>query len=163
MSHPRRTALAAFLCLAPFLAAAAPALDLGLRASIYDENYELGVGGNLGIIATAGEKWDLGAHLNYAHFAPQSANWDAAEEIGGYLAAYYKPKIDQAFWLRLGPHLGYAYLVDHYVDLGADVMAVFKVARQWDFYAAFVPGYHIGADSQPMIRIGLGLEYVGNR
>jgi hypothetical protein len=159
MQHSCRTALAALLCLAPMAASAAPVLDLGLRASIYDENYELGVGGELGAIASAGEAWDLGLHLNYSHFAAQTENWTSAEEFGGYVAAYFKPRIDQAFWLRLGPHLGYSHVVDHYLDLGGDVQAVFKTTPALDFYAAFVPSFFIGEHSQAMIRIGLGLQY----
>jgi hypothetical protein len=159
MLPSRRTALAAFLCLAPFLASAAPVWDLGLRADIYDENYELGVGGELGAIVPSGDNWDFGLHLNYTHFAPQTENWEAADEFGGYVAAYWKPKIDQAFWLRIGPHLGYSHVVGHYADLGGDVMAVFKTTPALDFYAAFIPSFFVGEHPQAMVRIGLGLEY----
>jgi hypothetical protein len=159
MNPFRHQALAALLCLAPFPASAAPVLDLGLRAAIYDENYELGVGAELGVIAASSETWDFGLHLNYTRFEPQTENWTAANEFGGYVAAYWKPKIDQAFWLRLGPHLGYSYLVDHYADLGGDVMAVFKTTPALDFYAAFIPSFFVGEHPQAMVRIGLGLEY----
>ncbi len=155
----RHSALATLLCLSPFLASAAPVWDLGVRADIYDENYELGVGGELGVIAPSSETWDFGLHLNYTHFSPQTENWTSAEEYGGYVAAYWKPKIDQAFWLRLGPHAGYSYINNHYADLGGDVMAVFKTTPALDFYAAFIPSFFVGKHSQAMIRIGLGLEY----
>ena len=159
MIHFRHMAFAACLCLAPFLACAAPVWDLGLRADIYDENYKLGVGGELGAVVSANDAWDLGLHLNYSHFAPQTENWTAAEEAGGYVAAYFKPKIDQAFWLRLGPHVGYSHVVDHYLDLGGDVEAVFQTTPALDFYAAFIPSFFVGKDSQAMVRIGLGLQY----
>lgn len=155
----RRLALAALLCLAPFLASAAQVWDAGLRADIYDENYELGVGGELGAVATSSETWDFGLHLNYTHFAAQAEGLPNANEVGGYVAAYWKPQIDQAFWLRLGPHVGYAYVVDHYADLGGDAMAVFKTSLAFDFYAAFIPSFFVGKHTQAMVRIGLGLEY----
>jgi len=159
MTCSRSTALAALLCLAPFFAAAAPIGDVGLRADIYDDNYKLGVGGELGIISPLNDDWDIGLHLNYNHFEPQTDGWNAAEELGAYVGAYWKPKIDQAFWLRLGPHVGYSHVVDHYVDVGGDVMAVFKTTPSLDFYAAVVPSFFIGKNSQAMTRIGLGLEF----
>jgi hypothetical protein len=161
MTHPhRRTALLAFLCLLPIAASAAPlALDAGLRASIYDENYKLGVGGELGAIAALSDGMDIGAHFNYSHFAPKTENRTAADEFGGYAALYFKPKFDQAFWLRIGPHLGYSRVVNDYVDLGGDAMAVFKATPTLDFYGAFIPSYFIGKGGQTLIRIGLGIEY----
>jgi len=159
MTRSRGTALAALLCLAPFLAAAAPVWDLGLRADIYDDNYKLGVGGELGAIVPANDDWDFGLHLNYGHFEPQHDGLSATDELGAYVAAYWKPKIDQAFWLRLGPHVGYSHVADHYVDLGGDAMAVFKTTPALDFYAVVVPSFFIGKNSQAMTRIGLGLQY----
>ena len=164
MTHSRPPALAAFLCLFPLLAAAAPTWDLGARADIYEENYKLGVGAELGLILPANPGWDFGLHLNYGHYEPQNDGVvDAADEFGGYVAAYYKPKIDQAFWLRLGPHLGYAHIVDHFADLGGDVMAVFKATPTVDFYATIIPSLLIGGDTQPLIRIGLGVEITPGR
>lgn len=159
MIRSRGMAFAALLCLAPVLAFAAPKWDLGLRADIFDDNYKLGVGGELGVIGSANDDWDFGLHLNYNHFAPQTDGWKAAEEFGGYVAAYWKPKIDQAFWLRLGPHVGYSHVVNHYVDLGGDAMAVFKATPTLDFYAVAVPSFFIGKNAQAMTRIGLGLEF----
>ena len=147
MTRSRGTALAALLCLAPVFAAAAPILDLGLRADIYDDNYKLGVGGELGVIVPANESWDFGLHLNYNHFAPQNDGLSAADELGGYATAYWKPKIDQAFWLRLGPHVGYSHIVNHYLDLGGDAMAVFKTTPALDFYAVVVPSFLVCPDS----------------
>lgn len=158
MKFPRRPALAALLCLVPFLGAAGPVLDAGLRASIFDERYKLGLGGELGALVPAGADWDWGGHLNYSHFAAQIAGTESAEEFGGYLAAYFKPRIDQVFWLRLGPHLGYAHVDGHFLDLGGDAMAVFKASPNVDWYAAVVPSLFIGPSIQSMIRIGMGVE-----
>jgi hypothetical protein len=155
----RGTAFAALLCLAPVFAAAAPNWDAGLRADIFDDNYKLGVGGELGVIAPANAGWDFGLHLNYNHFEAQTDGWKAAEEFGGYVALYWKPQIDQAFWLRLGPHVGYSHIVNHYVDLGGDAMAVFKTSPSIDFYAVVVPSFFVGKGAQAMTRIGLGLEF----
>ena len=165
MTHFRHPALAAFLCLFPCLASAAPASwDVGARAAIFDDNYKLGVGGELGLILPAGTGWDIGLHLNYTHFEPQNDGViNAAEEFDGYVAAYFKPKIDQAFWLRLGPHIGYSHVVDHFADVGGDLMAVFKVAPTTDFYAAIIPSMLIGEETQTMIRIGLGVEFTPGR
>jgi hypothetical protein len=134
-------------------------LDLGLRASIYDENYKLGVGGELGAVTAAAPGWDLGMHLNYSHFAPKTDTWDPANEFGAYVALYFKPQIDQAFWLRIGPHAGYSHILYNYLDLGADVMAVFKASPSLDFYGAFIPSFFVGKAGQSLIRIGLGLEF----
>lgn len=147
------------LCLPTVSAAADVAWNLGLRASVYDENYKMGVGGEAGAVMTSSEKWDLGLHLNYSHFAPKTENWEAADEFGGYVGAYYKPKIDQAFWLRIGPHIGYANVVEHYVDIGGDVMAIFKATPSLDIYGAFVPSFFAGKNGQTLFRVGLGIEY----
>jgi hypothetical protein len=155
----RGKALAALLCLAPVLAAAAPSWDAGLRADIFDDNYKLGVGAELGVITPVNDGWDFGLHLNYGHFEAQTEGLDAADEFGGYVALYWKPKIDQAFWLRLGPHVGYSFVVNHYLDLGGDAMAVFKTTPTLDFYAVVVPSFFVGKNAQAMTRIGLGLQY----
>lgn len=162
MMISRRKALAALVCLMPCLAAAAPAWDVGLRASIWDDNYKLGIGGELGAIAPASANWDFGLHLDYSYFAPQHEDaLDPVNELGGYVAAYYKPKIDQAFWLRIGPHIGYSHADDHNLDLGGDVQAVFKATPGMDFYATVIPSFFVGPNSQPMIRIGLGAQFHG--
>ncbi len=161
MMNPRRLAASiTCLCLAPLAAFPAPLnLDLGLRASIYDENYKAGIGGELGLIAAATDGWDLGLHGNYSRFRKKTENFPNANEFGGYVGAYYKPKIDQAFWLRIGPHIGYSKIVENYVDIGGDVMAVFKATPSLDFYGAFIPAFFAGPNGQMLIRVGLGLEY----
>lgn len=161
---PASKTLLRLFCLVSMLplaaAAGAPvAWDLGLRAAIYDENYKAGVGGELGAILSASDGWDLGLHLNYTHFAAKTEHWDSVDEMGGYIGAYYKPKIDQAFWLRIGPHIGYAKVYDHYVDIGGDVMAVFKATPTLDIYGAFIPAFFAGKDGQTLIRVGFGIEY----
>jgi hypothetical protein len=161
----RLAALLPLLCLA-FIPKRAEALELdgGLRAVIWNDDYKLGWGGEVGAIRKANEKWELGLHLNYTHFTskvPESVN--DADELGGYIAAYFTPSIDQGFTIRIGPHVGYANLESHYLDLGADAQAVFKVANLWSFYTAFIPSFLIGSDDQALFRIGLGLQYhVGN-
>src|SRR4051812_46103555 len=103
--------LAAPFC-APLCAYAGPLdLDAGLRASIWNDNYKLGVGGELGAIAGLG-KVDLGLHLNYAHFAvkEKTSGFSPGNEYGGYVALYLLPPLDQAFQLRIGPHIGGAYM-----------------------------------------------------
>lgn len=133
-------------------------LDAGLRAAIYDDNYDLGVGGELGAVVPAGPKWDLGLHLNYTHFASKTIRADA-DEFGGYVAAYFLPAFDQSFSVRLGPHIGYSHIESHFLDLGMDAMVVFKVAPQTKFYATFVPSYLVGENGQQLTRIGFGVEY----
>jgi hypothetical protein len=161
----RLTALLPFLCLAALAPkATAIDLDLGLRASIYDENYKLGVGGELGVIMPATAAIDLGLHLNYTNFRAKTETFVDATELGGYVTAYFHPAIDQGFSLRLGPHIGYSALGnsdnrESYLDLGGDVMAVFQATPMFSFYAAFIPSFLIGPDSQSLIRIGLGLQY----
>lgn len=144
-------------------AAAAGPLDLdgGLRASIYNDNYKLGVGASLGLVQNLGPKFDLGLHLNYSHFTAKTVDWDDINEYGGYLTAYFIPTLaDQPFELRLGPHAGASYLGEFwYADLGGDAMAVFKINDMTKFYAAFIPAYFLGEDSGGMIRIGFGVEY----
>ena len=136
-------------------------LDAGLRASIYDDNYKLGVGGSLGLVQNLGPKFDLGLHLNYSRFRAKTVDWDDINELGGYLTAYMVPTLaDQPFSLRIGPHGGAAMLGDDwYGDVGGDVMAVFKIADKTQFYGTFIPSFFIGKESQAMIRIGFGIEY----
>jgi hypothetical protein len=163
----RLAALLPFLCLAliPARAIAGADLDAGLRAAIFDDNHKLGVGGELGVVVPASASWDLGLHLDYTGFTskiPETV--DDATELGGYVAAYFKPVLDQGFSLRLGPHVGYSHLAGqptqgHYVDLGGDVMAVFKISQAFSFYGAFIPSFLIGSDTQSLFRIGLGLEF----
>lgn len=133
--------------------------DAGLRASIYDDNYKLGVGGELGAVAGVAPNWDIGLHLNYSHFAPKTETWTATEEFGGYVTAYFLPSIDQPFTLRLGPHAGVTKIRNTFVDLGGDIMAVFQVMPKTRFYANFVPSFLIGKDSQSIFRVGIGVEY----
>lgn len=153
---------AALLTALALPALAAPIdFDAGLRASIWKEDYKLGVGGELGAVAPLGAG-DLGLHLMYNHFAPKSTGWSAVDEMGGYLAWYFLPAIDQLFKLRIGPHIGGAY-IDHAtsLDLGGDADAVFDVTQSMRFYAAFVPSFFIGKDPQSMFRVGLGVEFHG--
>lgn len=135
------------------------AWDLGLRAAIYDDIYKAGVGGEAGVIMTTSPNWDLGLHLNYTRFANKLENITPANEFGGYVGAYYKPKIDQAFWLRIGPHIGYAHVRNHYVDIGGDVKAVFKATPALDIYGAFIPSFFAGKNGQTLVRVGFGIEY----
>lgn len=145
------------------LPAAAGPLDLdgGLRASIYNDNYKLGVGAELGLIQNLGPKFDLGLHLNYSRFRAKAEGWEDINELGGYVTAYMIPTLaDQPFELRLGPHAGAALLGDDwYADLGGDIMAVFTIADNTRFYGAFIPAYFVGEESGGMIRIGFGIEY----
>jgi hypothetical protein len=143
-------------------AAAGPLdFDAGLRASIYDENYRLGVGAELGLIQNLGPKFDLGLHLNYSHFSAKTTGWDDTQEMGGYVTAYLIPTLaDQPFELRLGPHAGGALLREAWhADLGGDAMAVFTVADNMRFYGAFIPSYFLGDHGGGMIRLGFGIEY----
>lgn len=160
MPSARRLAvLSCFLCAASAAMAAPMDLDVGLRASIYDENYKLGLGGEIGAVVATTPKWDMGLHLNYTRFRPKIDTWKAANEFGGYLSFYYKPAIDQGFSLRIGPHLGYANIENHYLDVGGDVMAVFDIKPGMKFYGAFIPAFMIGEEGQSLIRIGLGMEF----
>ena len=161
MSLARRLAALSSLVLSAATASLAASMDLdvGLRASIYDENYKLGLGAEIGAVVPTTPLWDMGLHLNYSRFRPKIDNLDAADEFGGYLAFYYKPALDQGFSLRIGPHLGYANIVDHYVDVGADAMAVFKIKPGMSFYGAFIPSFMIGEETQSLFRVGLGMEF----
>jgi hypothetical protein len=146
-----------------FLPAAAATLDLdgGLRASIWNDNHKLGVGGELGAIAGLG-KVDLGLHLNYSHFASKNPSFSDVDELGGYVALYLLPPLDQTFQLRVGPHVGAAYLDKTFLDVGGDLAVVFQVSPAMRFYADFVPAYFIdfkGSDSEALVRVGLGLEF----
>ena len=133
--------------------------DAGLRGSIYDDNYKLGLGGELGLVKGLGADWDLGLHANYSHFRIKTENWTPADEFGGYLTVYYLPKIEQDFSLKIGPHLGYAYIRSHYVDVGGDVKAVVQIVPTTSVYAAFIPGFFVGKNPQALIRVGLGINY----
>jgi hypothetical protein len=134
-------------------------LDLGLRASIYDDNYEKGLGGELGMTKGMNSDWVLGLHLNYTYFRAKTELWDPVQEFGGYLTAYYLPKTDLDFSLQLGPHLGFSHVYNNYIDVGGDLMASFQVQPQTHLYVAFVPAFFIGTNSQALIRIGIGAEY----
>ncbi|MDB5104167.1 MAG: hypothetical protein JWP91_1856 [Fibrobacteres bacterium] len=152
-------ALSSFLCVTAAAWAAPMDLDLGVRASIYDENYKLGLGGEVGAVVAAAPLWDMGLHLNYTRFNHKTDTWTDENEFGGYLAAYYRPALDQGFNLRIGPHIGYSKIHDNFLDLGGDVMAVFRATPGMSFYAAFIPSFMIGKDSQSLIRIGFGVEF----
>ena len=160
MIYARRlAALFPLLCLA-VIPARAVDLDAGLRASIYDDNYKLGVGGELGAVKSLSPAWDMGLHLNYSHFtskAPQSVA--SVNEYGGYVAVYFLPAIDQGFSLRIGPHIGYSKIENHFLDLGGDAMAIFKATPTLSFYGAFIPSFLIGKGGESLFRVGLGVEY----
>jgi hypothetical protein len=145
------------------LPAAAGSLDLdgGLRASIYNDNYKLGVGAELGAVQNLGPKTDLGLHLNYSRFRAKTVDWVDVNEFGGYVTWYFLPTLaDQPFEVRLGPHVGAAMIEDDwFADVGGDIAAVFKVGEKLRFYGAFIPGYFIGSESQGMFRVGFGLQY----
>jgi hypothetical protein len=162
-----RGALAVLACLGglalPAHAGAAGPLDLnaGLRAAIYDENYKLGYGLELGLVQNLSPVFDLGLHLNYTRFNEKTPEWGDTDELGGYATAYYIPTLaDQPFEARLGPHVGGTRVDESWhLDLGGDAMVLFKVADMTKFYAAFIPSYLVGKESQGLIRIGFGIEY----
>ncbi len=160
------TAWQAFLAMSLFALPAVAAsikLDGGIRTAIYDENYKAGLGGELGLLKPLSEDWDIGLHLNYLHFRIKTENWTPVDEMGGYVTAYIRPKLNLDFSLRLGPHIGFSYVKNPYADLGGDLMAYYGLNPNLDLYAAFIPSFLIGKNSQAMIRIGLGLEYsLGN-
>ncbi len=133
--------------------------DAGLRAVIYDDLYKLGLGAEVGAVSGLNPNWDVGLHLNYTHFRPKTESWPAISEYGGYVTAYYLPTLDQDFSLRLGPHIGYAHVYDSYLDIGGDLMAVFKLNPTTSLYANFVPSYFLGSNSQALVRVGLGVHY----
>lgn len=157
-------ALAALACLAlPSAVRAAGPLDLnaGLRSAIFDENYKLGYGLELGLVQNLSPVFDVGLHLNYTRFNEKTPEWGDTDELGGYATAYYIPTLaDQPFEARLGPHIGGTRVVDSWhLDLGGDAMVLFQVADKTKFYASFIPSYLIGKESQGLIRIGFGIEY----
>ena len=156
-----KVALAAMAAFALPAAAGPLDLDAGLRASIYDDNYKLGVGAELGLVQNLGPKFDLGLHLNYSRFRAKTSGWEDINETGGYLAAYFIPTLaDQPFELRIGPHAGAALLGDAWhADLGGDFVAVFTIADNTRFYGAFIPSFFLGESSNSMFRIGFGIEY----
>ncbi len=143
----------------PAAAASTWSYDAGPRATIYDDNFKLGWGAAFGAIRNLNTDWDFGCHLNYTHFRPKTSTWTSAEEIAGYGALYYLPKLDQPYAMRLGPHLGFSFIRDFYVDLGGDMMVFFPVQAQTQFYLAFIPSYFIGKNSQALVRVGIGVEY----
>lgn len=145
----------------PAFAAGSLDLDGGLRASIFNDNYKLGVGAELGAVQNFGPKFDMGLHLNYSRFRAKTVDWVDVNELGGYVTAYYIPTlVDQPFEMRIGPHLGGALIKDDwYVDIGGDIAAVFKVGEKLRFYGAFIPGFFIGSESQSLFRVGFGLQY----
>ncbi len=151
--------LIGFLGFATKAQALAMDYDAGLRVSIYDENYKMGLGGELGLIAPVDSNWSLGLHLNATLFRAKTETWVDVNEYGGYITGYYNPHVNQPFTLLLGPHLGYAKIADHNFDLGADLMATFLIKPTLNFYANFVPSMMIGKDSQSLIRFGIGLQY----
>jgi hypothetical protein len=136
-------------------------LNAGLRAAIYDENYKLGYGLELGLLQNLSPVFDVGLHLNYTRFNEKTPEWGDTDEMGGYVTAYYIPTLaDQPFEARLGPHIGGTRVVESWhLDLGGDAMVLFQVADKTKFYAAFIPSYLIGKESQGLIRIGFGIEY----
>jgi hypothetical protein len=134
-------------------------LDGGFRASIWDENYKLGVGGELGMVMGAGPKLDVGAHLNYSHFTHKTMDFPDHDELGGYLTLYFVPLQDDSFRLRLGPHVGGNQLDGWNLDVGGDIAAVFKINDRTLIYGAFIPAYLIGSDSQGIFRVGFGAQY----
>lgn len=155
--------LAALPAVLPLPAAALGPLDVdgGLRAAIYDDNYDLGVGGTLGLVQNLGAKSDLGLHLNYTRFSAKTVGWSDIAEYGFYVTAYFVPTLtNQPFEVRLGPHVG-ASVVDEYwhADLGGDASVVFQTTESIRFYAAFTPSYLLGEESGGLIRIGLGLQF----
>lgn len=138
--------------------------DAGFRAAIYDENYNLGLGGELGAIANLNSAWDAALHLNYSHYSARTQTWSPADEYGGYLTAYYLPNLDQPFRLRIGPHLGTNYITSTlftnlFLDIGADMMAAIPVAKNFKAYASFSPSFLIGSEMQSIYRIGVGIEF----
>lgn len=162
---PARTLclLAALAAVLPLPAAALGPLDVdgGLRAAIYDDNYDLGVGGSLGLVQNLGAKSDLGLHLNYTRFTAKTVGWSDINEYGFYLTAYWVPTLtNQPFEVRLGPHAG-ASVVDEFwhADLGGDASVVFQTSESIRFYATFAPAYLLGEEGGGLIRIGLGLQF----
>jgi hypothetical protein len=134
-------------------------IDAGFRVSIYDENYKMGLGGELGLVTPVDSNWSVGLHLNTTLFNAKTKSWDDAYEYGGYITAYYNPHVNQPFTLLLGPHLGFAKIIYHYFDLGADLKALFLINPKMNCYVNFIPAMMVGNNSQSLIRLGLGMQY----
>jgi hypothetical protein len=133
--------------------------DAGVRASIFDENYKLGWGLDAGAVKGIHSDWDAGIHFNYTHYRNKRSNWTPADEIGGRVSAYYLPKVDQIFSVKVGPHFGYSRIRSNYIDIGGDLLLIFKVNPKTQVVAAFIPGLFIGTHSQALVRLGLGMQY----
>lgn len=163
LSLTKKTVATLLLGLGLALPAAAGPLDVdgGLRGSIYNDNYKLGLGAQLGLIQALGEKADVGLHLNYSRYRHKTVDFPDFNEFGGYVTLYYDPHIqDQPFEIRLGPHVGGAKLRGGWhVDIGGDAQVLFDVNEKMRAYGAFSPGYVLGANEGGLIRVGLGIQY----
>lgn len=134
-------------------------LDAGLRASIWDENYDLGVGGELGLIYPASPAVDLGLHLNYTQYTAKTVDFEDVQEMTAYIGLYFVAYDDGSLRFRIGPHAGGGTFDGWAVDLGGDATAVFKIMEKTSIYATFIPAYIIGANSQGVFKVGFGVEY----
>ncbi len=148
-------------------------IEAAPHAVIWDERYDLGVGGQLGVIRGLSERTDISVSVQYAHFTPENPEVNnTVNSFGGLVTYFFSPEIE-GFTPKVGVHMGYTTFNNplisgpangeeprlHNFEFGGDGQLVFDVGERLKFYTMMSPAYLIGTESGIIFRIGLGLQY----
>ncbi len=133
-------------------------LNASTQATIWDDRYRLGVGGELGVLHGLTEVFDVALNAHYHFYGARTAIDGISER--GIRAVVFMNLVPGDVNIKGGLHAGLSLFDDEAnLDLGADFQAVFRATPQMDIYATFIPGVLIGSDSQMLVRIGIGAYY----
>jgi hypothetical protein len=130
-----------------------------LRASIWDGDYDRGLGATGG--AEARFPWGAGfAQLGYSYFHPRYAPLDAVHEVEAIAGSKWEfhPEEKSPVYPRLGWHAGVSFNWEakpHFV-VGVDAEGVVPLRKKTSLFAAFQPGYSLGAKNRMFWRVALG-------
>ncbi len=149
-------------------------LEAAAQAIIWDEKYDLGLGGQLGVIRGLSERTDLSVAFQYGYYTPQIPDVNqTVTSYGGLVTYFFAPEIE-GFTPKLGVHVGYSTFSSptvpnaftegdterrHYFQFGGEGQLVFDVGENLKFFTMMSPSYLIGPNPGFTFRIGLGLQY----
>jgi len=152
-------------------AAITPHMQTGVSAQgaqLDNSAYRPGIGLNgfveaaspmLGAAAVGG----LGVRANYTHYQIEGDELTGGDinEGGVALTAMAGPNLAR-FQPKVGGHVGYArFNENNYVDLGADLMAAYRLTPQFNIHALVTPSWLANQDDTDFLgtKVGLGVTW----
>lgn len=152
------------------LAAQGSAAELKVGAgattgALDNEDYHLGYGaiGNLAVEQPLGmmTETQLAIRGNYLNYQPEdNTPGEALDQAGVNLAALVGPS-GMVLEPKVGGHVGYdRFEGDNFLDLGADVLAAFKITPMVELQATVTPTWLMNQDDTDYLtKVALGVQW----